>query len=85
MYSDKTGLFEESGFFSDKSACIRERILLLVKVVVFVQKLLCLGKNGLYSGKIVLFGIWQNWLYSSKVVAFGQNGCFRAKLVVFGK
>ena len=33
----------------------------------------------------MLFGIWQNWLYSSKVVAIGQSGCFRAKLVVFGE
>ena len=40
-------------------------------------------------GKLVVLG--QNWLYSEKVVVIGQNccnpenGCIRAKVVVFGK
>ena len=47
------------------------------KVVVFLQKLLYLGKSGclrkkkLYSGKVVVSG--QERLYSGTVVVFGQK------------
>ena len=64
-------------------------------MVVFGQKRLysqiygCFWENGLYLGKIVVFG--QKWLYSDKVVVFLQNYllsrrscCIWAKGVVFG-
>ena len=55
-------------------------------MVVFGQKLLCLGKIGcirarwLYSVNVVLFD--QKLLYSGKMVVLGQSGCVRAKVDV---
>ena len=56
----RTGFILAKWLYSDKSGCIR------VKVVVFGQKLLYSGKGGsisanlLYAGKVVVFG--KKWL-----------------------
>ena len=57
--------------FIGQVGCIR------AKVVVFVQNLLYLGKNWLYSGKSGFIRVKR--LYSGKLVVFGQSGCIRTK------
>ena len=55
---------------SDRSGCIRE------KVVVF-------GKRWLCSGEVVVIG--QNWLYSDKTGFIRAKWFYSGKLVVFGQ
>ena len=58
LYSGKVVVFRQKWLYSDKSDCIRE------KVVVFGQKLLDSGQAFVYGSK---------WLYSGKVVVYGQK------------
>ena len=53
-----------------QSNCIREKLLVIGKVLLFGQKWLCSGRNGFIL---------------PKVVVFGQNGCIQAKVVVLGQ
>ena len=76
MYSGKIVVFWQSG-------CIRAKVVLFGKVVVFEQKLLysdkvvVFGQSGCIFAKVVLFGL--KWL------CWGKSGCIRAKMVVFGQ
>ena len=58
--------------YSGKSGCIRLKVVVFRKVVVFGEKWLYSGKIGWLRAKVVVFG--QKWLCS------GKSGCIRAKL-----
>ena len=58
LFSGNVVVFEQKGFYSDKSGCTRG------KEVVF-------GKTGCIRAKVVVFQ--QMWLYSGKVVVFREK------------
>ena len=75
-------LFGQSGSNCEKVVVIRQSGCIRAKVVVFGKKLLYSGKSGCVHAK---------WLYLGKVVVFGQrlfylgkSACIVAKLFVIG-
>ena len=71
-----------------KSVIFGQRGFIREKVVLFGQKYFYLGKRlCILANVFVLVQGGCNcakWLCSCKVVVFGQDGCVRAKVVVFG-
>ena len=67
----KAVLFLQSGFIWDKFVVLGKNFVVSgcspVKVVVF-------GQKWLYLGKVVVF--WRKWFHSGKVVVFGQKWCY---------
>ena len=66
----KVVLFDQKLFYSYKGGCIREKVVVIGKLVVF-------GQKWLYFSKVVVFG--QNVLFS------GYRYCIRAKRFYSGK
>ena len=58
-----------------QSGCIRAKVVVIWKVVLFGEKLLYSGKSGCICEKVCVFG---------KVVVFGQKWLYLGKVVVFG-
>ena len=73
----------QSGCVPGKRGSIRAKWLFLGKVVVFGRKCFFCGQSGCIRETIVLFPA--KWLYLGKVVVFVQGGCYRGKVVLFGK
>ena len=82
-------VFGQKWLYSGKSGCIRAKVAVMAKPVVFVQsnciraKLVVLDKSAFFWVKVVVFGakvvvFGQKWLYP------GKSGCVREKVVVFG-
>ena len=78
-------VFRHMWLCSDKSGCIRAKVVVLVQSGCIRAKWLFSGivvvyRQGCYIwAKVVVFG--QKWLYSGKVVVFGQSGCIQARLL----
>ena len=64
-------VFGKKWLYSDKSDCIREKLLYSAKSL-YSGKVVVVCKNCLYSGKSDY--IRAKWLYSVKVVVFGKGG-----------
>ena len=64
MCSGKSGCIRAMWFYSVRSGCIRAKVVLFRKVVLFGQKRLLSGKSGCIRDKSVC--IRANWLYSVK-------------------
>ena len=76
-------VFGQKCLYSGKRGCIMARLLYSGKVAkLYSGKSGCIRTNWLNSCKVVVCGqggcIWANFLNS------GENGCIRAKVVVFG-
>ena len=64
----ETGSFWAKWLYSDKSVCIR------TKVVVF-------GQSAGIRAKVIVF--WQSWRIRKTWLCSGKSGCIRGKVVVF--
>ena len=76
-------VFEQSDCIRVKVVVFGQKLLYLGKLVAFIQ-VGCIGARWLYSGKSGC--IWgKKLLYSTKGILFVQIGCIQAKWLYFGK
>ena len=83
----QSGCIRLKCFYPWKVVVNRQRDCIGAKLVIFLKSS-CIrkkvaGVNGLYSGRVVLFG--QKWLNLGKVVIFGRKRLYSGKVVVLGQ
>ena len=63
-------VFGQKWLYSNKSGCIRAKVVVVVRIG-------CIRTKWLHSDKVVVFG--QKLLYLAKMVKFGPSGCISVK------